>query len=98
MLEYDRLEVSEGIDVNKTEGLHECIICHYWYFLIKNFKFQLEVFNGSHDLMQKAINYNDVVIVTVKRNNYRIHFLYMSKDKSINLLKNANLTEKSRTL
>ena len=98
MLEYDRLEVSEGTDVNKTEGLHECIICHYWYFLIKNFKFQLEVFNGSHDLMQKAINYNDVVIVTVKRNNYRIHFLYMSKDKSINLLKNANLTEKNRTL
>ena len=98
MLEYDRLEVSEGIYINKTKGLHECIVCHYWYFLTKNFKSQLEVFNGCHDLMQKAINFNDAVIVTVKRNDYRIHFLYMSKDKSINLLKNANLTEKSRTL
>ena len=29
MLEYD---VSEGIDVNKTNASKEYGICHYWYF------------------------------------------------------------------
>ena len=44
--------------------------------------------------MQKAMNFNDAAIVTVKGNGYWIHFLYMGKDEAINLLKNAGLTEK----
>ena len=32
MLEYDRIDAFEGIDLNKTGALSECIICHYWYF------------------------------------------------------------------
>ena len=48
MLEYDRIELSEGIDVNKVDGSCECIICHYWYFLDINFNFQAEVYNGCH--------------------------------------------------
>ena len=39
MIYYDRIDVSEGIDVNKTSASKECDICHYWYFLIKGFKF-----------------------------------------------------------
>ena len=30
MLDYDRIDVPEGIDVNKTSGSKECDICHYW--------------------------------------------------------------------
>ena len=33
MLEYDRIDISEGIDINKTTTSKECYICHYWYFL-----------------------------------------------------------------
>ena len=40
MLEYDRIEVSKGIHVNKTNGSPECITCHYWYFVNINFRFQ----------------------------------------------------------
>ena len=29
MFYYDRIEVSEGIDVNKTSASKECIICYY---------------------------------------------------------------------
>ena len=29
MLEYDRIDGSEGIDVNKINNLRESIICHY---------------------------------------------------------------------
>ena len=32
MPEYDRVDVSEGIDINKTHESKECKICHYWYF------------------------------------------------------------------
>ena len=39
----------------------------------------------------------NVAIVTVKGNDYRIHVLYMSKDKAIYLLRNNNLTEKGGT-
>ena len=29
MLEYDRIDISEGIDVNKTNASKECDICNY---------------------------------------------------------------------
>ena len=32
MLEYDRIDISEGIEVNKTNLSKEYDICHYWYF------------------------------------------------------------------
>ena len=40
LLYYERIDVSEGIDVKKTNASKECDICHYWYFLNKSFKFQ----------------------------------------------------------
>ena len=43
MLKYDRVDVFKGIDVNKTNGLREFIICHYWHFLDINFKFDPKV-------------------------------------------------------
>ena len=56
MLEYDRIDVSEGIDVNKTNASKECDHCHYWYFLDKGFKFEPYVYNACHDLMQNVMN------------------------------------------
>ena len=32
MLECDRIDISEGIDIKKTSASKECEICHYWYF------------------------------------------------------------------
>ena len=40
MLEYDRLDISEGIDIKKTNGSKECKICHYWYFKDVGFKYE----------------------------------------------------------
>ena len=34
MLEYEQIDISEGIDVNKTNLSKECDICHYWYLKI----------------------------------------------------------------
>ena len=38
MLEYERIYIPEGIDVNKTNASEECDICHYWYFKDIGFK------------------------------------------------------------
>ena len=54
--------------------------------------------HGCHDLMQKAMSFNDVAIVSVKGSNYRIHFWYMSKYDAINIMRNSNLNEKSESL
>ena len=75
MLEYNRIDVSEGIDVNKSYNKSkECNICHYWYFIDKNFNYQKYLCNGCHDLMQKVMSFSNVAIVSVKGNDYRIYF------------------------
>ena len=98
MLEYDRIDIAEGIDINKTNASNECYICHYWYFLDKGFNYGPYLCNSCHDLMQKAVNFNDVAIVSVKGNDYRIHFWYMSKDDATNIMKNSSLNEKAGLL
>ena len=37
MLQYGRIDISEGIHINKTNASEECNICHYCSFLDKNF-------------------------------------------------------------
>ena len=98
MLEFDKIDVSEGIDISKTNASKECDICHYWYFLNKVFKYEPYPSNSCHDLIQKATNFNDVAIVSVKGSDYRIHFWYMSKDDAINIIKNFDLNRKSGLL
>ena len=48
--------------------------------------------------MQKAMNFNDVAIVSIKGNDYRIHFWYMSKDDTINIMNDSSLNEKSGSI
>ena len=55
MLEYDRIDISEGIDVNKTNASKECDICHYWYFKDIGFKYEPYLYNGCQDLTQNAM-------------------------------------------
>ena len=98
MLEYDTIDISEGIDTNKRSASKECNICHYWYFLDKNFNYEKYLCNGCHDLMQKAMSFNDIAIVSIKGNDYRIHFWYMSKNDAIVLMTNSNLNYKNGIL
>ena len=101
MLEYDMIDALEGIDVNETNASKEYDICHYWYVLDKGFNYEPYVCNGCHDLMQEAMNFNDVAIVaivSVKESDYRIYFWYITKNDAINIMKNSNLNEKSGLL
>ena len=98
MLEYDRIDISEGIDINKTNLSKEFDICHYCYFKDIVFKYEPYLCNTCHDLMQKAISFNNVGIVYIKGNACKIQFWYMSKDDAINIMTGSNLVDKSGIL
>ena len=98
MLYYDRTDVSQGIDVNKTSVSKECDVCHYWYSLNYSFKFQSNVYNRCHDLLMMFTNFSDIAILYIKSSHYRCILSLINKNDAINLLENADLTEKSGTL
>ena len=93
-MEYGRIDVSEGMNTNKTASSCECIICHYLYFLRLNFRFQPKVYEGCHNMSQKSMSFNNVAIVTVGRNDYRIHFRSMTKCEAVNSMKNVGFSFK----
>ena len=49
MLEYDRIDISEGTDVDKLNKSKKCMLCHYWYFLDKSFSYGSYLCNGSYN-------------------------------------------------
>ena len=82
MLEYDRIDISEGIDLNKTNKSKECMLCHYWYFLHKNFSHGPYLCDDCYNFSQKSRNFKNIAIVHIKKNGDRIYFLCMSKRKA----------------
>ena len=56
MLEYDRIDISEGIDVNKTNLSKEYELCHYCFFKDIGFRYEPYICNACHDLIQKAMS------------------------------------------
>ena len=97
MLHYDTIDVSETIDVNKTNESKECNICHYWYSLNKGFKFQMYVCNRCHDLLMMSMNLSDIVILSIKGSDYCCIISLIAITEAIKLLENVDLTEKSGT-
>ena len=86
MLCYDRIDVSERIDVNKTNESKECNVCHYWYFLIKRFKFQPNVCNGCHDLLMMSMNLSGIAILSIKGADYDCIISRISKNEAMMLM------------
>ena len=50
MLQYERIYVSEGSDINKSDKSKECMNCHHWYF---------------KDIAYKYINMNHLYVIYV---------------------------------
>ena len=98
MLEYDRINISQSIDINKTNKTKECMLCHYWYFLDKNFSYGPYLFDGCYNIIQKSNDFKNITIVLIKKSAFRIYFLYMSKREAKNLMTNSNLIDKKGVL
>ena len=84
MLYYDRVDISEGGDLAKSDNRKECLICNYSVFSHR-FKFQDYVCNGFHDFSIMCFIISDIAIITVKNVDYRCIVMYnISKSEAIN--------------
>ena len=99
MLEYDRTDISEGIDINKCEETSKkCILCKFYYFLDKNFSYGPILFNGCYDMSLKVVTMQNLTIINHNGNHYRVNFAFISKTDVYNLIKNATIIDKKGTL
>ena len=98
MLEYERIDISDGIDVDMSDKSKKCTLCHYWYFLDKNFSYGPYLCDGCYNIVQKYNKLKNIAIVLVKKSAYRIYFLYMSKREAKKLMTNSNLIDKKSVL
>ena len=94
MLQYERIDISEGIDFDKTNKSVECMICPYWYFKNIGFKYQPYVYNECHNFSMIVQNLDDFLILRVKSVDYRCCVVNMSKNDAICLLNNSLLDNK----
>ena len=94
MLQYEIIDASEGIDLNKSDISKECVICHYWYFKDIGYKCEPHIRNGCHDLSMMAHDLNDFLILNIKGADYRCFVFNMSKNDAVKLLNNSVLHNK----
>ena len=94
IFKYDRTDVSEGIDINKTSPSKDCMLCHYWHFKDVGYKFELHVCNKCHDVLMSAYELKNIGILNVKGVDHRYILWGISKDEAVNILNNSVLKEK----
>ena len=93
MLEYDRIDISEKIDINKCkETSVRCSLCKFYYFLDKDFSY------GCYDMSLRAVNMQNLTIINHNGNHCRVNFAFISKKDAYNLIKNATIIDKKGTL
>ena len=95
ILYYDKTGFSEGNDINKTNESKECDVCHYWYFLDKEFKFQPDVCIVGHDVLFVSMNLSYIVILNIHGADYGCIISGISKSEAVNLLQKTDLKEKA---
>ena len=83
MLKYDKVDITEGNEFDKTNKSRECMFCRYWYFLNKNFSFGPFTCDGCYNIVQKSTDFKNIAIAYVKNNAYRIYFKDISKHKNL---------------
>ena len=89
MLQYQKIDFSEGIDVNKTSASEKCELCHYQFFKDIGFKFEKHVRNGCHDLLAMAYSLKNKAILNAKGATFRCVLMGVSKNECLKRLNNS---------
>ena len=50
MLVFEKIDISDGIDVNKSYKSKEGMLCYYWYFLDKSFSYGRYLCDGCYNI------------------------------------------------
>ena len=90
MLFYERVSVSEGIDVNISK---EGSVCFYYFFIDKNFTYQPYLYNGCHGASMRATNISDIYIIYPKNNCSRVVGNNLTRPECQKLINENNLTD-----
>ena len=99
MLECDRIDFSEGIDVNRCEDTsRKCSLCQYYYFLNRNFNYQRYLCDGCNDMSVKALSMQHLTIIYHGKQAYCVNYLFMSTNDAFNLIKNSIIIDNRGTL
>ena len=93
MLYYDRIDVSEEIDINKTSELKKFNISHNWYFLHTELKIQVDVWNRCHDVLMMSMNLSVFPVLNINCVDYSSVINRTTKGEAVNLLQNADLNK-----
>ena len=94
MLQYDRNDISEGIDINKTSELEECMFCHYWYSKDVGYKSQPYVCNSCYAMSMMDYESKNIAILNVKGVDYSCILWGVSKNDVVDSLNNFALEDK----
>ena len=65
MLEYEKIDVSDGIDVDMSDKSKECMFCHYWCFLDNSFSYGQYLCNGCYNMMQKCNKLKNIAFIHI---------------------------------
>ena len=89
MLQYEKIDVLEGIDANKTSTSKENELCHYWFFNDVGFKFEGHVCNRCHDLLTMAHSLKNIAILNAKGATFRCLLMGINKNEALKKLNNS---------
>ena len=95
MLQYEKIDVSEGIDINKTSASKECMLCHYWGFKDVGYKFESHVCNKCHSVLMTCYELKNIAILNVKVADFSCILWGISKNEAVNRLNNSALEDKT---
>ena len=89
MLQYEKTDASEAIDINKTSASKECELCHCWFFKDVGFKFEGNVCNRCHDLLTMAHSLKNIAILSAKGAIFRCLLMGTSKNEALKKINNS---------
>ena len=99
MLEYDRIDLSEGIDVDKCKKTsRKCNLHQYYYFVFKYFNYQRNIWDRCHDISIKAISMQNIAIIYHGGQAYCVNYMFMSRNDAFNLTKKSVIIDKKGVL
>ena len=89
MLHFEKIDVSEGIDVNRTRASKECELCHYWLYKDIGFKFEEHVCNKCHDLLTMTHSLKNIAKLSANGTTFRCLLMGIKKNEALKKLNNS---------
>ena len=89
MSQYININISEGVDLNKTSASKECKVCHYWFFRDIGFEYEQHVGNGYHYVLMTGYSLENIFNLGAKGGTYRCILMRTSKNEALKRLNNS---------